>query len=671
MRPLCCRCVLAGVVAALLVQGVAHADPPVPTDWLTPKQIAAPPEDFLSGMLRLPRPETTGRESDSALLPIDFVDGVDGRRTWEVVVPIGDASDLRLMLLGPDAEQWKLVMTTPDGGKLSSQDTAPLSGMTRTADAEGVLYTIRGHLDGAWKLQIEASDGANATDQDHLLIADGAPCNAYTHVKSLDLIAGRQLAFITYLCEDVPRAQRGDTPDPIPGAVSKAELRLRLPNGQEIVTPMADDGAGEDDHRGDSKFTGSIRVDSAGEYVAQIVVEGVTPNGRRVLRTSQHLVTVAPGGAELGRSAIAVDRSIEAVRVDIPVLGVSWTDRLQVSAEVWGRDAQGNALPICWISGMVGNDPDAKACTASLRLDKRWITRAGASAPLELRNIRVQDPKTHIPIAQRAAMSMRVDGLDLSRTPRDVLIDDVMRHGRYDRGRSLPIWPNNTERSAQRATCAHNLMLIHGYCSQFPLWPAQDFNGFIELFQDPGESRSYDEFAQLLVALGNQSKSFGVVAHSQGGAAALHLYTFYWSGLDWATGPRLIQSVGTPYQGTPLASDIAFLGQIFGAGCGTNFDLTPEGAALWLAGIPSAARGQVHYWTTSFLDDFGFDFCNLVTDFLLTDPDDGVIEMFRGQLPGANNMGHTEGQCHTTGMRDPAQYTDVSRNMDMNANAAR
>ncbi|TQC57729.1 conditioned medium factor domain protein, partial [Pantoea dispersa] len=35
------------------------------------------------------------------------------------------------------------------------------------------------------------------------------------------------------------------------------------------------------------------------------------------------------------------------------------------------------------------------------------------------------------------------------------------------------------------------------------------------------------------------------------------------------------------------------------------------------------------------------------------------------------NRGHTTGECHTTGMRDPAQYLDASRNATMNANAAR
>ena len=59
------------------------------------------------------------------------------------------------------------------------------------------------------------------------------------------------------------------------------------------------------------------------------------------------------------------------------------------------------------------------------------------------------------------------------------------------------------------------------------------------------------------------------------------------------------------------------------------------------------------------------------TDLVLSDPEDGTTEKAYGQLPGAINRGHVSGQCHTAGMRDPAQYRDSSRNATMNANAAR
>ncbi|MCB1034776.1 MAG: conditioned medium factor, partial [Acidobacteria bacterium] len=163
-----------------------------------------------------------------------------------------------------------------------------------------------------------------------------------------------------------------------------------------------------------------------------------------------------------------------------------------------------------------------------------------------------------------------------------------------------------------------------------------------------------------------------IVAHSQGGAASLHLYTYYWSGLDNASGPRLIQSVGTPYQGTSLAGNLAILGQIFGAGCGTNYDLTYDGASAWLSNIPTWARNQVWYHTTSFTDRWwAYDYCNLATDLFLSDPEDGVVEKSKGQLSSGHNLGHKTGWCHTDGMRDPSQVRDSSRNSNMNANAAR
>jgi pimeloyl-ACP methyl ester carboxylesterase len=205
-------------------------------------------------------------------------------------------------------------------------------------------------------------------------------------------------------------------------------------------------------------------------------------------------------------------------------------------------------------------------------------------------------------------------------------------------------------------------VLVHGYCSGGGVWPPADFTEPKTVFLDPNQNRSHDQFAQLIAQQAQAAgrSSFGIVAHSQGGCAALHLLTYYASGLDLAQGGRRIQSVATPYQGTPLA-------QFGGFACGVNNDMTPAGAATWLAGIPSWARAEVSFWTTS---NSGAA-CSSLTDFLLTNPEDGTVEMFRGQLPGANSMGHVVGWCHTTGMSNPANYTDHARNVAMDAAAAR
>ena len=188
---------------------------------------------------------------------------------------------------------------------------------------------------------------------------------------------------------------------------------------------------------------------------------------------------------------------------------------------------------------------------------------------------------------------------------------------------------------------------------------------------------SNEEFALKIgiFAMQHDIISCGIVAHSQGGLAALHLYSYYWSCLDVASfgGNNLIQSVGSPYQGTNL-SELARLGVVFGVGCGTNEDLTVQGATQWLANIPYWARSAVHYWTTAhdnrrrrFLRFVNY--CNLASLSLLNGEDDGTVELARGQLPGGHYEGHDRSQCHGRGMNGLAQYEDATRNGAMNTAA--
>ena len=81
----------------------------------------------------------------------------------------------------------------------------------------------------------------------------------------------------------------------------------------------------------------------------------------------------------------------------------------------------------------------------------------------------------------------------------------------------------------------------------------------------------------------------------------------------------------------------------------------------------------MNYYTTAFRTTNWWtnDYCNFGTDLVLSDPEDGTTEKAYGQLSGGINRGHTSGQCHTTGMRDPAQYLDATRNATMNLATAR
>jgi hypothetical protein len=180
--------------------------------------------------------------------------------------------------------------------------------------------------------------------------------------------------------------------------------------------------------------------------------------------------------------------------------------------------------------------------------------------------------------------------------------------------------------------------------------------------------------ALLLAETGSKYPSFSTVAHSQGGMASLHLNAFYWSSLDAhdKSGLRRIQSVGTPYQGTNLAGNLANLGQVFGLGCGPNTDLTRDGAVNWLSKIPMDARKDIWYYTTQYEDSWWLSAaCVTGANFVLATPNDGTTAKKYGQLEGANNGGHKKGWCHTNGMSYGAQCTDPDRNAEMNKYAAR
>jgi hypothetical protein len=376
------------------------------------------------------------------------------------------------------------------------------------------------------------------------------------------------------------------------------------------------------------------------------------------VRTSEHVVPVV--ASDISFQSMPAETGIDdndRLVFSLPVDRLSKAERhYRGYAEVWGKGANGADVPVAWIGGMV----TPEAGKLKLSLDPRWIALAKAQGPFELRNVRLDDPDVYVTLAKADRVGVAVPAMKaMQLSAKDIQVDEAMTMG-----------PRPDAAKIAKGT-GSRLLLVHGYCSG-GVWPTSNFTN-ASTFLDANQSRSNDAFARLILSFGSTWNSYGIVAHSQGGMASLHLYNYYWSGLDNATGNRLIQSVGTPYQGTNLAGILATLGSWFGVGCGSQNDLTYSGAASWLSGISTASRAKVNYYTTSFklTNWWTNDYCNFATDLVLSDPEDGTTEQAYGQLPSGVNRGHTTGQCHTSGMRDPAQYQDANRNAILNANAAR
>jgi len=175
-------------------------------------------------------------------------------------------------------------------------------------------------------------------------------------------------------------------------------------------------------------------------------------------------------------------------------------------------------------------------------------------------------------------------------------------------------------------------------------------------------------------ALNNSLDNWAGVGHSQGGMALVHLHNYYWSGLEGPkTSGRLVQTIGTPYNGVSGEGTGAKFIRTFGMGCGANYDLTRDGAKLWLAGITDHTLADVHYFTSTYAIGklFG-DHCSRPANLVLDWPNDGTTELNSGQLePPATNHGNTQKYCHIDGMAYPGGYNNLVMVADMAANYAK
>ncbi len=615
------------------------------------KQLGGPASEF--AQMAPANPADSAIESKSLLMPVELSAGADGRFAWRGNLPI-EADSARLVVLNNGAGDWNLSLQAPNArsGNAAHRIARQVSATEMVLGDNqypAEYYAFEQMERGAWTVQIDA--GSASQQRGFILLEGGGPARLKSQQVAFNQTLGQRIAFqaSAYNVDGSALAMSNAL------RIDAASMQVTSPSGRSSVVAMRDDGRHQDGRAGDGVFGASFLASEAGDYTVQVRVEGVGVDGVPYARSAEHLVPVIAADLSLASSS-AYGKALDdhRVSIDIPLTSRQPLSHYRAYAEIWASNGS-RGQPVSWVSGMT----ELRDGRITLGFDARWLALSSANGSLELRNLRIEDPDHFITVLRVPVMKLNLDRLPRGATEAVRAIDDQMRFGPRPAG-------------LQTEGVGRRLLLVHGYCSGNVWGGVAGQFGTASVFQDFNKNRSHDAFARLIRDYGATWNSFGVVAHSQGGAASTHLYTYYWSGLDNATGSRLIQSVGTPYQGTSLAGNLAVLGNVFGVGCGTNSNLTYSGASSWLSGIPTWARAKVNYYTTSFNTRWwAYDYCHLATDLLLSDPDDGTTERARGQLSGAVNRGHKTGWCHTSGMRDPPQTTDSSRNSVMNSNAAR
>lgn len=620
------------------------------------KQLAGPPEEF--EFMRPASPELSAFSSKTALIPVSLQQTKTGDWSWSSKLPV-DSRDFSFIVFNNGSKNWQINMFNPvtkqtrNINDLASEAYSTKYGMEQNNYA-GEKFTFKNLDTGNWTIQIQA-DGEPDQFEGFVLLTNKSKYQLRSYKTNADQIVDHNIHFVTQSTSNERMIEVLKDFNPIDSAF----MSVKYPDGTRQKFTMYDDGLHGDNLANDGLFGGDFKASLAGGYTVQINAKGTNPNGTPFFRTTEHFVPVIEQSISLDNDkALGYTISNNRLNISLDVQNTSKSagNRYRIIAEVWGKDYRGTMQPVSWISTIT----DVEKGQLNVELDSRWIAMSDAKNGFELRNLRIEDANHFIPLISQETMPLKMASMPKS----------AFKKYTGNITQEMIMGKPPVERNVAKA--GGKLLLVHGYCSSDVWGPVSGQFSNSATFYDLNQNRTHDDFARRIRDFGAQFSSFGVVAHSQGGAASLHLYTYYWSGLDHSSGSRMIQSVGTPYQGTPLAGNLAALGDVFGVGCGYNSNLTTSGAASWLAGIPTWARNQVHYYTTSFATKWWrYDYCSLGTDAFLSDPEDGVIEKSRGQLSGGNNHGHKTGWCHTNDMRDPGQTTDSSRNSTMSYYAKR
>jgi len=200
-------------------------------------------------------------------------------------------------------------------------------------------------------------------------------------------------------------------------------------------------------------------------------------------------------------------------------------------AQVWGTGENKEEVPVAWISGLV-DVQKKKYCLFNchyiqMQLDSRWLELVNAKPPLVLKSISLEELKSFITLS--TANSLRVASDDsltnwsLSLSAENIEIDWEMKEG-YN-----PYRMKKDNTSSETGT----LVLLHGYCAGDNYFPPEHFTDSY-VFNRFGQNMLHDEYAREVIKDLDELAitRYSTYGHSQGGAVATHLYTYYMSGLD-------------------------------------------------------------------------------------------------------------------------------------------
>jgi len=635
------------------------------------KSLAGPPSEF--SLHEIPSPLPQGLTSTSVRFPVEVTSSMDGTVEWESSLPVDSVDGFVFSVFEPNGLD--VVLYDPTGKEVPNlsqylqAETEYVIGDDAYYSVPVSTYLLQNFPVGVYKLKLESSSFSaekienilnNKQPDGFVFLSTPTPVESLAYLSNYNLHQDTSIALTAQIYDTGLFGRfNGTLPAPLP-FVHNADLLVEFPDGHDENVAMHDDGEWPDLKAGDGVYAGDFKATEAGNYVISTLLSGIDNAGNAFMRSTEHLISVISKTLSLlgsATGAISSSGDVLNIQLDVSVDSTNTATSVRGYAEVWGTQGT-DLVPVAWIGGMVDISSANGQNYVTLALDLEWVALAEAQEPFLLQNVYLSDISTNIPITTVAEVKVDTTAIKnladyIPEKPTE--ITKKMRNGK------LP--ERYANRSSPKTDDIVEIVFVHGYCSKQNPWEVSDsFPEDEYYFLNPGASLDNDAFALKIAAFADPLDSYSLVGHSQGGMASTHLVNYYFTGASANTAPYSIQSVGTPYQGNSGAGSAADLIKTFGVGCGANPSLTPDGAALWLSGITTEARNEVYYYTTQYTSGL-FSFCQWGVGLVLSAPNDGTTELKLASLSGAHNLGNTQGQCHTEGMKAPPQCYDDSRNL--------
>ena len=498
------------------------------------KTLQGGPSEFMNFSIPLKDREET---SNALNLPVVYLSaGLD----WKYAFPVDPVDSIVVSVLYAKAQMADLtvmaVLTAPDGSqpKPDYEEVKPFSLMDDTSDAEVLVLQFLHPKPGKWQLVLSIKGRATAKPIKALAwiaFNNSKVCiSAYT--DSSDHVVGKDLD-MNMMVPDPERKAMDGRSVPLPNMLRNATMTVTYPDGRKEVHVMYNE-------KTPGMMGGKFRPPMAGNYTVQLEVTGVDKeSGYEFARSLSSTLSVAAPSLNVTGSVLSdlYHHPVTGNEIILIQVGVKWDpqsrDTYRGYAEVYAVGKGGVSVPVAWVGGLMQvKVTSSSSYMLQFELDSRWLVLANATFPLTLHNLTFEEIDGFIEVVKVkqflkvSASSLLIAHWRPMMKPSEVDITYEMRNG-YS-----PYRGKNNE-SDETVNAAGAIVLVHGYCADRPPFPSAQFTNPV-VFSDLRQNRDIDTFARLLRSFtANRGlQRFSIVAHSQGGMAAVHMLTFFNTPLD-------------------------------------------------------------------------------------------------------------------------------------------